>query len=398
MSPARTIQLVARREIRERVRRRSYRISMAVSMVAVGAFIVIPKLVAGSTHPLRVGVVGTLSPTARTEILALKAVIARNVELVDVADGAAAESELRSRRLAVAVEDSRQVVVRVTPSSSDASAGARLAAGLAAVVGRDNGLRAAGLGDAQIATVDRVPPLAVRGLEPNHSQRDRQKAATLIGVILILVYLQAYGTWVLNGVVEEKSTRVVEVLLAAIRPTALLAGKILGIGCMALLQAVALVAAAFIAAAAVGSHVLGGGVTATTVELVGWFVLGYAFYCSVYGAAGSLISRQEEAQNVAFPLQLPLLLAYFTSFSALTGDRASGLVRVLSFLPPTAPISMPVRLAVEAVPPWQVALSIGLLVAGTAVMLRTAAAVYVRAILHTGQRLTWRQALRIQAA
>ena len=122
-------------------------------------------------------------------------------------------------------------------------------------------------------------------------------------------------------------------------------------------------------------------------------MLGYAFYATLYGAAGALVGRQEEVQNVAFPIGLPLLVAYISGFSSLFG-QVSPFTKVLSFLPPTAPIAMPVRMAAGPVPAWQIAASVALLVAGIVAAMRIGAVVYNRAILQTGSRVTWRQALR----
>lgn len=212
----------------------------------------------------------------------------------------------------------------------------------------------------------------------------------MYGLILLFVLLSQYGTWILLGVVEEKSSRVVEVLLATLRPRQLLAGKVLGIGLVALLQATLILAVALGVGAAVGSDVLHGGNPTDVLATLAWLVLGYVFYCWVYAAAGSLATRQEHIQTLAFPLQLPLLLGYITSLTAITSGSASTFVHVLAYLPPTAPFAMPVLVALGQVTWWQFAISVVLSVAATAGVSRLAATVYVRAILRTGQRVRLR--------
>ena len=125
--------------------------------------------------------------------------------------------------------------------------------------------------------------------------------------------LTQYNTWILIGVMQEKSSRVVEVLLATVRPIQLLGGKVLGIGLVALGQATLIVGFALIVGTAVGSDLLHG--TAPLVlacELL-WLVLGYAFYCWVYAAAGSTAERQDQVQTLALPLSIPILVGYIFS-------------------------------------------------------------------------------------
>jgi ABC-2 type transport system permease protein len=114
----------------------------------------------------------------------------------------------------------------------------------------------------------------------------------------------------------------------------------------------------------------------------------------VNAAAGSLVSRQEEASSMAFPIQMPLLVGYLITIGALSNGDDSKLLAVLSFLPPTAPVTMPIRIAIGAAKPWQVALSVALLVAGIVFTARVASRIYARSILRTGKRLKFRQALR----
>ncbi len=125
-----------------------------------------------------------------------------------------------------------------------------------------------------------------------------------------------------------------------------------------------------------------------------WVVVGYAFYCTAYAAAGSLVSKPSDAYNASLPVQLPLILSYILTFTVLYGSGVGALFWFLAFFPPTAPISMTVLVAIGVARPWEVALSLLLCVAATVGMARVAGAIYGRAILHSGARLKWRQALR----
>ncbi len=123
-------------------------------------------------------------------------------------------------------------------------------------------------------------------------------------------------------------------------------------------------------------------------------MLGYAFYCTAYAAAGSLISRQSDAYNAALPLQIPLILGYLLTYTVVYAPTVNTLYHVLAFIPFTAPVTMPVLVAVGDAPAWQVAVSALITLVATAGMAWLAGTIYGRAILRTGSRLKVRQVLR----
>jgi ABC-type cobalamin/Fe3+-siderophores transport system ATPase subunit len=118
-----------------------------------------------------------------------------------------------------------------------------------------------------------------------------------------------------------------------------------------------------------------------------------AFYCTAYAAAGSLVSRQSDVGTVILPVQVPLIIAYALSYTVIYANGASTFYGVLGFLPPTAPVAMPVLSAAGEVPAWLAAISAVLLAAGTAWMARIAATIYGRSILRTGSRVRLREVL-----
>jgi len=215
----------------------------------------------------------------------------------------------------------------------------------------------------------------------------------LIGLLLVFFLLTQYNTWTLIGVLEEKSSRVVEVLLATVPAVRLLAGKVLGIGLTVFVQAGLAMVVALSIAHATHSDVLHGTTTLSIAATLVWLVLGYAFYSWVYAAAGAMVSRQDQVQSLAFPLALPVIFGYIVSLSAATSGNPSLLVHVLAYLPPTAPLAMPTLVGLGAVSWWQFAASAVISLAGTVVVARVAAGVYQRAILQTGRRVRLREAL-----
>jgi ABC-2 type transport system permease protein len=391
------VALVAAREIRERTRGRVFRVGTIIILLAVAAGIVIPSLHhSGSSSTERVAVVGTVSAPLRASIIALGPDLGATVTVASEPDLATARHNLATGHLDIVLNGTTGILVKTTPNADDSSTTTQLAQAMALTISLQTSLQANGLSAQKSAALTHPAPLPITGLHPAHKTQTGHPV-TIYGLILLFVLLSQYGTWILLGVVEEKSSRVVEVLLATLRPRQLLAGKVLGIGLVALLQAALILAVALGLGAAVGSDLLKGDNPTNVLATVIWLVLGYIFYCWVYAAGGSLASRQEHIQTLAFPLQLPLLLGYITSLTAISSGHASTFVHVLAYLPPTAPFAMPVLVALGQVTWWQFLTAVVLSLAATAAIARLAATVYVRAILRTGQRVRLRDIARSDA-
>jgi hypothetical protein len=162
---------------------------------------------------------------------------------------------------------------------------------------------------------------------------------------------------------------------------------------LALAQAALMVAAFLGLGAAVGSSLVRGAAPGIVITGAVFLVLGYAFYCTAFAAAGSLVSRQSDVGTVVLPVQSPLIVAYALSYTVIYANGANVFYRVLGFLPPTAPVAMPVLYAAGDAPAWQAAVSAVLVAAGTVWMARVAATIYGRSILRTGSRVRLRQVL-----
>jgi ABC-2 type transport system permease protein len=215
-------------------------------------------------------------------------------------------------------------------------------------------------------------------------------------MILLYFAVVLFGQFVMLGVVEEKSSRVVEVVLSRVLPYRLLAGKVIGIGSLAVVQIVALGVSVFVAARLAGSIDDFSLDPSLLVSIVGWFLVGFAFFAVLYAALGATVTRQEDVQSVAL---LPLVLvlpAYFIAIVA-GNDPNALLVRVTSLVPPLSPFVMPVRAAGADVPAWEVGLSVVLLLAATYGMIRLAGRIYTGAILSIGQKVSLRDAWRSSA-
>ncbi len=384
--------LVAQREVRERLRGRFFRVITLVLLAVVAAAIVIPTLHSSSKSSQTVGVVGTASPALRREVDRLARNESLSVRVVTVADLETARLQLSSGRLDLVINGTTSILVNKPIPATDTSAGAQLARSLAATLGVQQTFRAAGLSTTQIAQITQAKALPIRSVQPG-SNRSTAQSTSLIGVVLVFVMLTQYLTWTLMGVMEEKASRVVEVLLAAVKPIDLLGGKLLGIGLVALFQAGLVVAFALILAKAVGSDLLHGTAPLVVVATLIWLVLGYAFYSWVYAAAGSLTERQDQVQSLALPLSVPIIFGYIISLTAAGSGNASVLVKVLAFLPPTAPFAIPTWVALGGIAWWELVFSAAISVISTFGVARVAAAIYRRAVLRTGGRVRLRSLL-----
>ena len=365
--------LVIRREVRERLRARSFQVATLASVLVVAGAIILPALNRNPfNEAVKIGVVGRPAAEVRNQITAIKGVIKAPVKVSAAASEAGAEDLLRRRKLDVVVVGKRAILYRQGDPTTDRAQVASTLSFLPAITGR---------------------PIPLRTVGAPRPQGEGRFVAFL-GVILTYTFVAVYGGMVLSGVAEEKASRVAEVLLSAVRPGELLTGKVVGIGVVAMIQGLITAGSAIAAGAVVGTNILGGAGLGRIGAMLGWFLLGYTLYSFINAAAGSLVSRQEEASSMAFPIQLPLLIGYLSTVGALSNGDDSTLLRFFSFFPPTAPVTMPIRVSIGVAKPWQIALSIALLLAGIVVAARLASRIYARSILRTGKRLKFRQALR----
>jgi len=384
--------LVTRREINDRARAKSFWIATGILLAAVAAGAVIPALLQGKQQTARVGIVGSQPASLGQALRAAGRASGTAVTIVSVPDVRTAEAELRSGSLGAVIIGDSEVLVKQQPVTGASSSGSTLGGTVAQIAGLQKlyaqlpPATAAGIARAGIALPVRGITAAPRGLT--------SRITGLVAAILIYVVILTYGVRITIGVGEEKASRVVEVLLTTLRPVQLLAGKVIGMGLLALAQIAVMVGAYLLLGHALGSSAVRG--AATGVVLAGglWLILGYAFYCTAYAAAGALITRQADAYNASLPLQIPLILAYVLAYTVLYAPSVNWFYHVLAFIPFTAPVAMPVLVAVGAAPAWQIALSVVISLASTVAMVRLAGTIYERAILRTGSRLRVRQVLR----
>ncbi len=222
-------------------------------------------------------------------------------------------------------------------------------------------------------------------------------------VILIFITVITYGTWVAMSVAEEKSSRVMELMLSAATPRQMLAGKVTGTGGAGLTQYAGILAAGLAGIALQGpitdailpgrsseGLTLAGLTPEVLVVFVVFFALGFALYALIYAAAGSLVSRQEDVQQVVTPLTFIAMGGYLAATFATSAGSSALWVVFLSYFPFTSPYVMLVRMVDGTAQPWEPLIAIAILVPTVMLMLVVATRVYSAGVLMYGQRPTLR--------
>jgi ABC-2 type transport system permease protein len=204
-----------------------------------------------------------------------------------------------------------------------------------------------------------------------------------------------FGQFVAQGVVEEKASRVVELLLATMKPWQLLAGKILGLGLLGLAQIVVIAVVGVAGALSFDLVDIPGELIGTAVSVVAWFVLGYAFYAAIFAVGASLVSRQEDLGSVLMPTTLVLVLAFVVGIQA-SANPDGTLAVVTSYLPGLSQMVMPVRQAAGNVALWEIVLAVLLMLAAIALVVRLGGRVYAGALLRTSGRTKLREAFKAE--
>jgi ABC-2 type transport system permease protein len=392
MSSRRVIRLAARREIRARLATRMYTIGTALMVALIVAIVVVVDAV-GEGAADRVGLTGDAAALA-APLRATAATLDTEVETVTVDSARDGEARVRDGALDALVApagNGLRVVV-------DERLGDELRAALATVAREralDEQIAALGGNPAEVGRRLAGVRLDVRALNPEEPHAGERLAIGMIAGVLVYVALLLYGQLVAQGVVEEKASRVVELLLSTIRAWQLMAGKVLGIGAVALAQLAVVLVAGAVAGLATGALTLPASVAVASVAWsVLWFVLGFFLYALLFAAAGALVSRQEDVGGVTTPLTMAIVIPYVIGASVLPSDPGSGLVAALSVIPFFAPTLMPMRLAIGGVPAGEVIAALVLTVALIVVLVRLAGRIYTNAVRRTGARISIGDALR----
>lgn len=385
--------LIAGREVRERLRSRMFRLVSIALLGVIAAAVVIPTIQGGAPRRPTIGYTAG-SASFKEQLLLVAHELGMKVTIVPELDTARAMNALQEGRLDALVVGTTKILLKTPLLPNDNSLEARYVRALSRSLGAEHAFAEAGLSARQAGIIARARPVPINSIEPGQRPRTTSETTALLGIILIFIVLTQYLTWTLMGVMEEKASRVIEVLLATVRPLQLLAGKVIGIGTVALAQAAGLVAFALVLAEATGSSLVKGAAPWVVAATLVWLILGYGLYSWVYAAAGSLAERQDQIQSLAIPLSAPLIFGYIVSLTGVSSGSASLLVKVLAYFPPTAPFAMPTLVGFGQANWWQFSISAGLCLASTLAAAALAGRVYGSAVLRTGARVRLRNLTR----
>ncbi len=411
---ARKLWAVIRREYLERVRSKAFIIATILGPILMGGIMVLPVFVMKSGS--RLLQVAVLDETAHLGARVEKALRdARfdgkpRFDVQPAIEGRAEEreAELRKDVLEGGI-DGYLLLPKDTVSASTARYYGRtvsnqidlnLMRGKVEEVVQSHRLAEAGLDPDQVQKL-------TRGLEwrtirlSEEGEREDQGLAILFSIILLMILYTSILMWgqvVMTSIIEEKSSRVIEVVASGVAPTQLLAGKLLGVGAAGLTQFLVWSLSLFgVSLAAAGPMAAGLPMPEITpvilVFFVVFFLLGFAFYATLYAAIGAAVNTVQEAQNFVFPIVIPLVLG-LVCFPVVLESPDGGLAVTLSLIPFLTPLLMFLRIVVLTPPWWQIALSLALLGAAILAVLWLAARIYRVGILMYGKKPTFPELVR----
>ncbi|WP_329054803.1 ABC transporter permease [Amycolatopsis sp. NBC_01488] len=392
LSGRRAVWLVLKRELNTRLRTRSFVIGTVVMLVLLLGYVAFQTSLAGSADKSTVGLTGQATGIAR-QLQVEAAQSGRQISTVTVTDPAEGRKEVEDGDLDALVSGSAAKLTATYKSSLDDQL-RKVLDQVAQQQVLDGVLSSAQLDPA--AVMAQVDGTHVRDdpISPEPADQTQRLVVGLIVAFLLYISIITYGMMVAQGVVEEKSSRVVEILLASVRPWQLLLGKVIGLGLVGLTQLVILAAAGLAAASATGVFTLSGFATGTLLWGLLWYLLGFLLYATIYGALGSLVSRQEDTQAVVTPLNIILIVGFIAGINLLLQAPSGTGVKVLSLIPLLSPILMPARISTGAAAGWEIALSLGLTVALVALFTWLGGRIYGNSVLRIGSRIKLSEALR----
>lgn len=391
MSDWSQITTVARREFTERARSRVFRSSIVVLfLLVVGAFFV-ASFFLGESEATELGVGGESPAGLADDIRSSASVAEIDVAVTVFASGAEATNAVEDGDVEAALIEGNTIVSVSEPSATVQG----ILATAANVAARRVAAAGLNLTEADVASIVVPVDVTVVELEPSEPEDPENVARSVVSffaAIVLLTTIMMFGQFVAMGIVEEKQNRIVEVILSRIKTSSLLIGKVLGIGALGLVQVAALGLAVV-----VGLKLsplpdfdgvdLGSLGTSAVFWVLFWFTLGYLMYSFLYATLGATISRQEDMQSVAFIPALAILPAYFLMVFSVE-DGANAAVRIASFVPMWSPIIMPFRVNIGDAQPWEVAVSVVLIIAAIAALVGIGSRVYRGAALRTGGRVS----------
>ncbi|MFE6028154.1 ABC transporter permease [Streptomyces niveus] len=402
LSARRAVGLVAGREIDSRMRTKSFVLSTLGLVVALGVYTLI--ILFSKEGPTKVGV--DRDAAALRPMLTAVADRATDVDVEFVTidgegegegdrDGDRAEKLLRDGDVAAVISGDTAGPTMTVERETDPD----LLAVVNAAVAEERTTRELereGVDPVDFAQRVASSATQTKALEPSGNSAAEQFALILSSTGLLYFFFIVYGIMLAQGVVEEKTSRVVELLLSSIRPWQLLAGKLIGVAVVGVTQLVLLGGAAVVLAEGTGAISLPTAVAGTLVTMGVWFLLGFFLFAAMLAAAAARVSRQEDLQAVVQPVMVLITTPFVLGIALLSKNAHDPVIEWLSLVPPLSPILMPARMLLGIAPAWQVAVSLVLAVAALAGLTRIAGRMYANSVLRSGSRVPLAESLRLR--
>ncbi|KQU46807.1 ABC transporter permease [Rhodococcus sp. Leaf278] len=386
------VSLIAKREFTVQVMKKSFVISNVIILAVIVGGIIAYSIFSGSGDEERdvVGIAGDQSIAAIVE--ATGDAVGSPVEVREIADAAAARSGVESGDLDVALVPDGTAGAYTAVTESDLTGTLRaVVEGSVATQATNSALAQQGVDQNELGAATSAATVTVDAIDPPDPEAGQRTALALSAVFLLYAQIIGFGMYVAMGVVEEKSSRVVELLLSTVRPLQLLWGKILGIGAVGILQLALYGIAGVGAGLGTGVLTVTGAAVSVFAATLAWFILGFAFFAVLYAAGGSMVSRQEDVNSTTMPLLILIMAMFFAAFYSVS-DPESTLANTLSWIPPFSAIMMPLRIAAGVTSPVQIVGSAVLMIITTAILAMGAAKIYQRSILRIGKTVSWKEA------
>jgi ABC-2 type transport system permease protein len=386
------VRVVAEREVRTRIRDKSFLAATGVTLAIIVGLLVASAILGSRSDDYDVAIGPDVSET--TTSLAGRLLVANGSSDAGVTTrpfGSDREVEQAVRDgdadAGVLLDENGYTIV------GDDSIDDTLHAALAGAVGETVVQENAAAEDVDLDSLRAGAAPQVRLLDPNADQSDARSGVAFAFVIVFFITALSFGMTIAQSVVQEKESRVVEILAAAVPIRSLLWGKILGNTVLALGQVLLLGAVGVAGLLVTGQRDLLQGVGWSLVAYVGFFVLGFLTLACLWSVAGAIAGRQEDLQSTTLPGQMILMVPYF--IAVLGGEQVR---TVFSMLPIVSTMIMPGRLAEGSVPWWQIGVAVAVTAVAAVAFVRVGTRLYERTLLRTGGKLSYRQALTVSDA
>ncbi len=384
-----SVLLVATREVIEKVRDRAFILFTAFMLLLPIAGGIFGAFFSGSdTQNYRIGLVGEGSEQLGAVLKEQTTIFNSEIEVEPLPNPDAAKSVVEAGDVDVAIVNLDRIL-------SEGQPGPRLETLLqssAQQVKSARALQQAGVAPDQARSILNPEPLSLQSIGDDDGGASESGPGAIIaqfGMVFLFITIFTYGYWIANGVVEEKSSRVIEVILSTIRPWRLMVGKISDIGLLALCQILLVLGLSLLVVSLTGLDLPPAAFGIFAAVLL-WFVLGFAFYSCLFAVAGSLVSKQQDLQYTQLPIMVLIFVGYGAAFYDAFGNPGSLTVQILSFIPPFSPMVM--RMGMGEAGTLEVVAAALLTVAATAGLVLLAARLYSGSALRFGARVSLREA------